>query len=238
MFKPLTLSLGLAVALGTCSLSVAGLHDKPSAQDPMPSGQVMPSEQGGAGCDLLGPVKKHSSLFDIFKHKPKCYTYEWVLKKKRVRHGLFGLGDCGSSGGSAGCGDAVGCDMCGETIYPSGQGPSAQSAAPQGGYAAPQGGYAAPQYGAPEYGATQMLGSGQITAESVLAPAAAGVAAPAAVVAPVDPAMEPPPAPRELGLPEAPAVPSVPEVPAVPDAPIPAAPSANAGGLLYLPSAG
>ena len=48
-----------------------------------------------------------NSLCCKLKPKPKCYTYEWCLKKKRV----WGChGDCGQPS----------CDTCG--IYPSGQG--------------------------------------------------------------------------------------------------------------------
>lgn len=221
MLKPLTLSLGLAVALGTCNLGVAGLHDKPSPQGVMPSEQVIPSEQGG-GCDLGGPVKKHRSLFDLFKHKPKCYTYEWVLKKKRVRHGLLG-GDCGGCGG-----EGIGCDSCGETIFPSGQGPS-----PQGGeWAAPQAG----DYGAPQYlNTSQTLGAGQAAPAGQIVPETQLTPAPAAVAAPADPATVPPPAPRDA----APAAPEAPAPPAAPEAPAPPpAPTADAGGLLYLSPAG
>lgn len=144
MLKPLTLSLSLAVALGICSVGMAGHgHAIPSGQGVYPTEQVIPSEQG---CyEPCGPVAKHCGLLDGLKgmlHRPKCYTYEWVLKKKRVRHSLFsGFGH----GHGGGCGD-VGCGSC-ETVYPSGQGV----------YAAPQGGdiYGSGQ-AAPVYGATQM----------------------------------------------------------------------------------
>lgn len=180
MLKPLTLSLGLAVALGMSSVGVAGHgfglghgHETyASAQGVMPSEQgVYASEQG---CyEPCGPVKKHCGLFDGLKgmlHRPKCYTYEWVLKKKRVRHGL------GLFGHGGGCGDVcgdVGCGTC-ETVYPSGQGmPSAQGVWGSG---QAIGGdiYGSGQITAPAYGATQMTapayGAGQITAPA--APAA------------------------------------------------------------------
>lgn len=172
MLKPLTLSLGLAVALGICSVGMAGHgHDVlPSGQGVYPTAQALPSEQG---CyEPCGPVAKHCGLLDGLKgmlHRPKCYTYEWVLKKKRVRHGLFsGLGHGG------GCGD-VGCGTC-ETVYPS----------EQGVYAAPQGVYGSGQafggdiYGsgqaAPTYGATQMFAPADASAEPPAIPADAGEA--------------------------------------------------------------
>ncbi len=64
------------------------------------------------------------------------YTYEWVLKKKKV-HGH----------------KSTGCDTCGGATE-SYVTPSAQYASPQGTYAAPQASYAAPQ----AYGASQALG--------------------------------------------------------------------------------
>jgi hypothetical protein len=75
-----------------------------------------------------------SGLKSLCTPKPKCYTYTWVLKKKRV---------WGCHGGGNACG-APSCETCG--VYPSGQGYAAPSAQ---GYAAPSGqGYAAPTYGA------------------------------------------------------------------------------------------
>jgi hypothetical protein len=99
MFKPLTLSLSLAVALGACSVSMAGLFASPqcSPQTPCASGQsCLPSAQ----CSL---PRKHWNF-----HLPKpCFTYEWVLRKKLVW-------SCGNSG----------CTTC---VTPSAQcGPSPQ----------------------------------------------------------------------------------------------------------------
>lgn len=195
MLKPLTMGLGLAVALGLSSVSLAGGHHRafPSAQDPAPVASpqgVLPSSQdAGCGDVLAGPVKKGCGLLDLFKPKPKCYTYEWVLKKKRVRHGLFG-NLCGG-GNDSGCGEPS-CGSCDVTPSPQGPGvlPAPQSyAAPQG-YAAPAGQYlpttAAGQYAPTAAGAPQLLNS---------APAAAPTAAPVAVPA-GDPALEPPPPPR------------------------------------------
>ena len=99
MLKPLTLSVCLAVALGACSVGKAGHHDKvlPSAQGPYPTEQIVASPQCDTGCGEACAPKKHCGLNfgKLFHHKPKCYTYTWVLKKKRVRghHG----GGCGET---------------------------------------------------------------------------------------------------------------------------------------------
>jgi hypothetical protein len=177
MLKPLSLSVSLAVALGACSVSLAGGHhgkSLPSAQCETPSAQSLPSSQCiSDGCgDVCGPVKKHS-LFggcDLFsKLKPKHeYTYEWVLKKKKVHNwNLFGHK-------KAGCGEPV-CDSCG--TYPSGQswgsGQALGASQIPATYSAPQGGYSAPQGGQ-------------------MAPAAEPPAAPAGDAAPAAPATPPP----------------------------------------------
>lgn len=210
MLKLSTLSLGLTVALGLCSVGMAGHHDAyPSGQGVYPTAQgVYPSEQG---CyEPCGPVeKKRCSLFSgMFKHRPKCYTYEWVLKKKRVRHGLFG-----GHGGACG-------DVC-ETVYPSAQGvyPTAQGIHP-----APQG-HVAPVYGsgqgAPAYGATQM------TAPAYGAGQAAPTYAPGQVAPAPDTSAEPPAIPSDAG-----------ESAPPPPAPEGEDQSASAGGLLFLSPAG
>jgi hypothetical protein len=77
MFKPLTLSLSLAVALGACSVSMAGLFASPQCASPQSacaSGQsCLPSAQSCL-------PRKHWNF-----HLPKpCFTYEWVLRKKLV----------------------------------------------------------------------------------------------------------------------------------------------------------
>jgi hypothetical protein len=186
MLKPLTLSLSLAVAFGLSSLSFAHGPSKvlPSGQAPAPSAQAAPSAQEscGGGCETAGPVKK-CRLLELFKHRPKCYTYEWVLVKKRVHHPLFG----GHGNECGGCGDMT-CEACGAAI------PSAQGPSPQGLFPAPQ------SFGAPQalyaptahsYAAPLPLGAGQAGV-----PAAAPMAAPAP--APVaDPATEPPQMPSE-----------------------------------------
>ena len=145
MLKPLTLSLSLAVALGATSVSMAG-HTYASSQAPCaaPSGQcAMPSSQCGTTCAPTCAPKKKCNLFSgmgnmcsglkkLCTPKPKCYTYTWVLKKKRV---------WGCHGGGNSCGQPA-CETCG--VYPSGQAaPSGQS------YVAPTGqtAYSAPVYG-------------------------------------------------------------------------------------------
>src|SRR5271166_4382785 len=149
MLKPLTLSLSLAVALGFCSVSMAGIHDGCSTCGlASPQGGPIASAQCGiATCDTgCGP--KHSLFSGLGGHFSGLHcklkaalhppvTYEWVLKKKR----LWGCG-----GGCNTCGGAA------TPVYATGQvAPSGQ-----GGWAAPsgQGGYAAPQ-AAPVYGAGQ-----------------------------------------------------------------------------------
>ena len=152
MLKPLTLSLGFAIALGLSSASMAGGHDGCSTCGlASPQGGPIASAQCPTSC--VSECKPKHHLFSGMGHRmsslhcklkemcnpPVCY--EWVLKKKRMwgHHG----GGCGSSG----------CDTCGgAAVYPTGQvAPSGQ-----GGYAAPsgQGGYAAPQ-AAPIFGAGQ-----------------------------------------------------------------------------------
>lgn len=128
MLKPFTLSLSLALALGACSVSMAGLFHGGSSgcstcglASPQ-SAVVAPSSQC-APTSACAP-KKRCNLFSGLSNwcnKPKCYTYTWVLKKKRVRN-------CGSCGGG-------GCNTCSSPVYPTGQG-----------YSSPQG-YSAPTYG-------------------------------------------------------------------------------------------
>ena len=191
MFKSLTLSLSLVLALSLTGVSKAGVFHKDggcatcgiaSPQGPVVSPQsVVASPQGDCGsptcakgCGGLGFLKKCGGAMSGFgskcggaltgmghdfgdlckklKPKPACYTYEWVLKKKRV-HG--------------GCG-APSCETCGPAVTPSAQvSPTSQS------YVAP---YAAPQaYGT---GQAAAYGSGQYTAS------AAGMMSPAAAPAP------------------------------------------------------
>jgi hypothetical protein len=151
MLKPLTMSLGLAAALLLCGVSKAqGLfhHDVvPSAQCPAPCpsaqecvqpckpkchlfeglGHKMSCGFDNLSCGIKDMGCGFKDLCGKLKPKPKCYTYEWVLKKKRV----WGChGNCGSPA----------CDTC--AVYPSGQGAPSPQVAPSG-----QMGYAAPTYG-------------------------------------------------------------------------------------------
>ena len=145
MLKPLTLSLSLAIALGACSVSMAGglFHGNSGCSTcGLASPQGVVSAQApvaSSQCDTCAPTcapKKHCNPFaglhgclsKLCTPKPKCYTYTWVLKKKRVwgHH-------------NNGCGDS-GCNTCASPIYPTGQAASPQAAA----YGAPQSVYSAP----------------------------------------------------------------------------------------------
>jgi hypothetical protein len=140
MLKPLTLSLSLAVALGLCSVSKAGLHDNNCTTCGLASPQgVVASPQSTASCGAPAACKpKHqfgAGLKNLFHHQ---VTYEWVLKKKH--NFSFGHG-----GGCSTCGSAA-------PVYATSQ------VAPTGQHAAPTGQYAAP---ASQYGAPQAYGAGQ-----------------------------------------------------------------------------
>jgi hypothetical protein len=189
MLKPLTLSLSLAVALGASSVSMAGglFHGSSgcstcglaSPQGVAPTAQIVPSAQCDTGCGTGGCGFGHKKLFSGFSNwcnKPKCYTYEWVLKKKRVwgHHG----GGCNTGG----------CDTCGTGVYP-----TAQSVASPQGYSSPQ-----------AYGSGQIYGAGQATAAvETAAPAPAGDEAPPAPAAPAPATPEAPPAPAAPAPPAA-----------------------------------
>jgi hypothetical protein len=133
MLKPLTLSLGLVLALGAASVSKAGGHHGTAGCDTcgLASPQGSPkSVVASPQCDTCAPAKKH--CFSGFKmpkmHFPKhTTTYEWVLKKKHVWSKGCGGGGCGNSG----CGDCGGAPA----VYPTSQVSPAPQAAPQ--YAAP-----------------------------------------------------------------------------------------------------
>jgi hypothetical protein len=211
MLKPLTLSVCLAVALGACSLGVAGGHGTyGTSQCPTP--QCGPSEQcaPSAQCGQTCAPRKHcfanmcGNFLNKCKPKPKCYTYEWVLKKKHCGGGWFG-GHC-----SGACGGAPACDTCG--VWPSSQWPSGQ------GYGGIYGSGQAMTYGAGQMGSGQM-GSGQMGAGQM----APGAMAPAPTAAPAG--EEAPPAP-EMKEEKTPAPPA------------PSTPSAMQGGLLNLTPAG
>lgn len=229
MLKPLTLSLGLVLALSLSGVSKAGgLFHKDSGcdtcglaspQGPVVSPQsVVPSAQ-----ECVQPCAKKCSLFEGFGHKlncgldnlscglkdagcgikdfcgkfkpkPKCYTYEWVLKKKRV----WGHGGCGTPS----------CETCGVT-------PSAQGyVAPSGqGYTAPSGQAYTPASGQASY-STPAYGTGQIAST-----------APAGMIAPAP-----------VGGDEAPPAPEVaPKAPTTPAA-VPPAPGATSGLLFSTPA--
>jgi hypothetical protein len=174
MLKPLTFSLGLALALGLCSVSKAGGHDDNCTTCGLasPQGGVYATGQG-AGCDPAPCApKKHCFSFHMPKIKcnfPKLVhtcSYEWVLKKKHN----FCLKK------SSPCGDG-GCAPAG--VYATGQG----GIAPSGqGTAAPSG-----QYGV--YGAGQHAFQGAKSATSI-------AAAPAEMTPAIIPGEEAPPAPE------------------------------------------
>jgi hypothetical protein len=149
----LTLSLGLALALSGMSRAdffhngATPSEQAPcvSPQSPAPTAQCVPTcapkkcsftmphlglheKMQGLSCGLQNAGHNMSCGFgDLckkLKPKPPCYTYEWVLKKKKVH------GGCGQPG----------CETCGgpAPIYPTSQ----VSAAPQGPIVSP-----APQFG-------------------------------------------------------------------------------------------
>jgi hypothetical protein len=126
MSKSLTLSMSLAFALGFTGVSFAG-HGTAGCDTcgiASPQGVVASPQGTYETCDTCTTKKKHSFKFSMpacLKPKPKMYTYEWVLKKKKV-HGHA----------------AAACDTCGTAVTPSAQYSSPQAwAAPQS-HAAPQ----------------------------------------------------------------------------------------------------
>ncbi len=137
MLKPLTLTLSLAVALGLCSVSKAGLHDSGCTTCGLASPQgVVASPQSYVGGCESAPKKHHQwgsglkKLGGMFHHTT---SYEWVLKKKHN----FSFGHGGGSGCST-CGTAAPVYATGQGVSASGQGvPSGQYSAPSGQYAAP-----------------------------------------------------------------------------------------------------
>ena len=182
MLKSLTLSVSLAFALGACGVSFAGGHGKsmPTPQGPIASEQVLPSEQCETGCAPACAPKKPCFLAGLKKMctpKPKCYTYTWVLKKKKCG-GLFGFGHKHNSN----CGGG-GCD---EGVYPSGQYASPQveptsQAWNGGGYGSAQGYGSGQSYG---YGTGQGTGGGAGVMMPAPTPVPAGDEAPAAPTPP------------------------------------------------------
>jgi hypothetical protein len=144
MLKPLTFSLSLAVALGLCSVSMAGGLDQNCTTCGLASPQGGPYATGqgvpyATGCETpCCPPKKHCFSF----HMPKIHcslpkiqhtcSYEWVLKKKHC----FSIVHASHDNPCDGAAPIYATGQGG--VVPSGQGgiaPSGQGAAP---YAAPQ----------------------------------------------------------------------------------------------------
>ena len=91
MLKPLTFSLSLALALGFCSVSMAGGHDDNCTTCGLASAQGGPYATGQGVWQAATPPcapKKHCFSFHLPKihcNFPKLVhtcSYEWVLKKK------------------------------------------------------------------------------------------------------------------------------------------------------------
>jgi hypothetical protein len=129
MSKSLTLSMSLVFALGFTGVSFAG-HGCDTCGLASPQGTVAASPQGTyETCDTCAPAKKKHcftmpklTIPACLKPKPKMYTYEWVLKKKKV-HGHAA---------------AASCETCGTTVTPSAQYSSPQAMSAPQSYAAPQ----------------------------------------------------------------------------------------------------
>jgi hypothetical protein len=125
MLKSLTLSFSLAVALGMCSVSMAGIFDHCTTCGlASPQGTVAPSAQGvvATSCDTCAPKHKLfsgmggclSGLKSKLHSMAPTTSYEWVLKKKHT----WGH-------------KAAGCSTCASPVYPTGQvSPAPQSVAP------------------------------------------------------------------------------------------------------------
>jgi hypothetical protein len=180
MLKPLMFSLSLAVALGFCSVSMAGGHDSGCTTCGLASPQgVVASPQGTTygGCDTCAPAKKHCFSLPKLPHfslpKLSCTTsYEWVLKKKH-NFSLVHAPKCNTG-------------TCGP-VYATGQG-----IAPSG-QAAPSG-----QYSPTTYPAPQVYGAGQHTFQAAK-PATSIASVPAEMSQPTIGGEEAPPAPEVRG---------------------------------------
>jgi len=214
MSKSLTLSMSLAIALSCTGVSFAGHGGCDTCGLASPQGVVaspQASAQSYETCDTCTTKKKHNfklSMPSCLKHKPKMYTYEWVLKKKRV----WGCHN------NAGCGTGCETGGCSSPIYPSSQ----SYASPQA-YGSGQAYSSGQAYGAPQaYTSGQAYGAPQASAYG--APQATG----AITTAPAAPATtdEVPPAP-DAPAPAAPA-----PAPAAP-APAPAPANAPQSSLLF-----
>jgi hypothetical protein len=144
MLKHLTLSLSLAVALGLCSVTKAGLHDSNCTTCGLASPQgVVASPQGTVACEQPCKPKHHFSLPKLSNPFHHSVSYEWVLKKKHC----FSFGHGGA------------CNTCGggtaAPVYATGQVSPTGQAAPTGQHVAPAGQYTT-SYSAPSvYGAGQ-----------------------------------------------------------------------------------
>jgi hypothetical protein len=191
MLKPLTMSLSLALAFGLTGVSKAGLFHNDggcstcglaSPQGPVVSPQcAVASPQVECGYKHPGLLSKCGGAFSGMGHdfgnfckklkpKPACYTYEWVLKKKKV-HG--------------GCG-APTCETCGPVVTPSSQ----VAPAPQT-WPAPQ----AAAYGTSQYSTASAAGA--MAPAPAPAPVGRGdEAPPAPEVAPVAPPTPSPTGPQ------------------------------------------
>jgi hypothetical protein len=170
MLKPLTFSLSLALALGFCSVSMAGGHDDNCTTCGLASAQGGPYATA-QGCDPAPCApKKHCFSFHLPKihcNFPKLVhtcSYEWVLKKKHS-FCLKKSNPC----------DNGGCAPTG-AVYGTGQG----GAAPSGQYGAASG---------------QIYGAGQHTFQAAK-PATSIAAAPAEMTPAIIPGEEAPPAPE------------------------------------------
>ena len=149
MLKPLTLSLSLAVALGFCSVSMAGIHDGCSTCG-------LASPQGGPIASAQGPIATTCETGCAAQVQPR-QPLQWPPRQAEGRVSSPSLLRVGPEEEAA-VGTprrwlrAAARPAAAAPVYPTGQvAPSGQ-----GGYAAPsgQGGYAAPQ-AAPVYGAGQ-----------------------------------------------------------------------------------
>jgi hypothetical protein len=184
MLKPLTFSLSLAVALGLCSVSMAGGNDSSCTTCGLASPQgVAASPQGVVGCDTCSPPK-HKICFSLPKlphislPKLKCSTsYEWVLKKKTTVSLVHGGG--GHGHGNDGCGP----------VYATGQGGVAPS-----GQAGPAPTGQAHAYMPTGYAAPQVFGGGQRSFQAAK-PAASIASVPNELTQPTIGGEEAPPAP-------------------------------------------
>jgi hypothetical protein len=149
MLKPLSLSLGLVLALSIAGVSKAGGHDGcATCGIASPQGIVSPqSIIASPQCDTCAPKKHCFKMPKLPKfHCPKpTWTYEWVLKKKLCWTKNHGCDDCGPA-----------------PVYPTSQ----SYPSPQGYHAAPQTGYAAPA-GQAAYGVGDMKPAPVLSADEV-----------------------------------------------------------------------